>query len=491
MRMHTVPNYEEAINSLQARRDLVLQMMEKVLQPGVHYGLIPGCGNKPSLFLPGAEQLSSTFNFCPRYKKTITREGQHLICDMICELYLPDGTFVGEGTAMCSTYETKYRYRQGVGEPTGQPVPKKYWDLKKTDFKAAQESIGGAGFTVKKIDNQWAICTVVEKSENPDLADQWNTVVKMGAKRAFVHAVRTATGTADVFTQDLEDFRDSYGQVIDAEVLPPATTTATQAPAAPTPKPAGNDAWEAALAELDAATQGMPRDTRESLLRLWAKEDPAKIGDLRKEIATLKDSLANGWDAKAENLFKANLKVLKGIFEDGGQADRYKGENDHWQARRNAEAAGPVLRDMEARVGKLQGALTTALAKKSAPAGKPAPQDEEHRRPDAMKPPIPKEVDEFVDGMATPLPKPGTPEFKAMASGALNAACSRLFAHYKAKALAKDDAGLAALVKDKRNQVMGSLKIPAEAHYDEKVMALAKAIEKEADHLKIPSTPAA
>lgn len=240
-RMNTVPNYEEAVSSLQARRDLILAMMGKTLEAGIHYGKIPGCGDKPSLFLAGAEQLASTFNFAPRYKKTATREGMHLIVDIVCELYLPDGTFIGEGVSMRSTYETKYRYRAAVGESTGQSVPKKYWDLRGSDPKAAQVLIG-EGNTVAKVDangvptkdksGTWAICTRGEKTENPDLADVWNTVLKMGAKSAFVHAVRTATGTADIFTQDIEDFNfiESYGTVIDVDV------TSTE-PAPPVPEP--------------------------------------------------------------------------------------------------------------------------------------------------------------------------------------------------------------------------------------------------------------
>jgi hypothetical protein len=139
---------------------------------------------------------------------------------------------------MCSTFESKYRYRGGVGESTGQPVPKKYWTLKETDRKAAQELIGGAGYSTKKIDGSWEICKIIEKMENPDPSDQWNTVVKMGCKRAFVHAVRTATGTADVFTQDIEDFRDSYGTIIDVEVMPPAPAPAPPPLAEPVKAPA-------------------------------------------------------------------------------------------------------------------------------------------------------------------------------------------------------------------------------------------------------------
>jgi hypothetical protein len=45
--------------------------------------------------------------------------------------------------------------------------------------------------------------------ENPDLADQWNTVIKMACKRALVAGALNATGASDVFTQDVEDQPDA------------------------------------------------------------------------------------------------------------------------------------------------------------------------------------------------------------------------------------------------------------------------------------------
>lgn len=218
-----IPNYDEAVRSMQQRRDLITTLMGAVLKEGTHFGKIPGCGDKPSLFLAGAEQLSASFQFCPRYKITRTREAAHLTVDITCELYTPDGMFIGEGVGTCSTYESKYRWRPTRSEePTGNPVPKNYWDLRKTDATKAQNLIGGKGYRAKKDENNaWMIVKVTdtgEREENPDLADLWNTILKMSAKRAFVHAVRTATGTADVWTQDLEDFQGTYGAILDAEV---------------------------------------------------------------------------------------------------------------------------------------------------------------------------------------------------------------------------------------------------------------------------------
>jgi len=41
--------------------------------------------------------------------------------------------------------------------------------------------------------------------ENPNPADQYNTVIQMAQKRAFVRAVRQRSACADIFAQDLED----------------------------------------------------------------------------------------------------------------------------------------------------------------------------------------------------------------------------------------------------------------------------------------------
>jgi hypothetical protein len=49
------------------------------------------------------------------------------------------------------------------------------------------------------------------RSENPDIADLYNTVLKMAKKRAFVDATITATAASDFFTQDVEDFASEAG----------------------------------------------------------------------------------------------------------------------------------------------------------------------------------------------------------------------------------------------------------------------------------------
>ena len=44
-------------SDLIAQRQLLAAHMKESMKPGVHYGEIPGCGDKPALFKAGAEYL--------------------------------------------------------------------------------------------------------------------------------------------------------------------------------------------------------------------------------------------------------------------------------------------------------------------------------------------------------------------------------------------------------------------------------------------------
>jgi hypothetical protein len=203
-----------------ARKSMLQKVMERVMIKDEHYGVIPGCGTKqkPSLFKPGAEAIASTFQLCPRYQINKTDlPGEHREYEIICELYNPAGGFIGSGVGAATTKEGKYRFRVGGGEITSVPVPKAYWDRRKEDPKGAAKllrdaaqaaGIEGENFGAQKNDDGlWMISSKSADSrvEHDNPADYYNTVLKMGKKRAFVDAVLTATGASDIFTQDIED----------------------------------------------------------------------------------------------------------------------------------------------------------------------------------------------------------------------------------------------------------------------------------------------
>lgn len=199
---------------------LIQQVMRETMKDGEHYGLIPGCGKKPSLLKPGAEKLSFVFRLNPEFGITEQDLGNgHREVKVLCTLkQIGTGVTLGQGVGSCSTMEAKYRYRTGPKESTGQAVPKAYWDLRKTDPVKAQEAIGGKGFSTMKNDlGGWEICMQGEKVEHENPADYYNTVLKMAKKRAHVDAVLTATAASDLFTQDVEDIVENR-KVIEPEV---------------------------------------------------------------------------------------------------------------------------------------------------------------------------------------------------------------------------------------------------------------------------------
>jgi hypothetical protein len=187
--------------TLFAQVQLIQHVMEKVMKSGEHFGVIPGCGTKPSLLKAGAEKLSLTFRLAPSYEVTQKDlPNGHREYYIKCTLtHIPTDKIFGQGVGACSTMEGKYRFRTGV-EFTGKEVPKLYWTNRDINL------IGGKGFGTKKNDSgKWEIVKAGDKVEHDNPADYYNTVLKMAKKRAHVDAVLTATAASDLFTQDIEE----------------------------------------------------------------------------------------------------------------------------------------------------------------------------------------------------------------------------------------------------------------------------------------------
>ncbi len=181
---------------------VIQQVMHEAMVKDTHYGVIPGCGDKPTLLKAGAEKLSLTFRLAPTYdvKKTEFPNG-HREYEILCVLtHIPTGQVFGQGVGICSTMESKYRYRNVADfELTGDPIP--------ADSKEKKNEYRRNGFGMKKVEGvwEWVKYKDASRQENPDLADTYNTVLKMAKKRAHVDAVLTATAASDIFAQDLED----------------------------------------------------------------------------------------------------------------------------------------------------------------------------------------------------------------------------------------------------------------------------------------------
>lgn len=135
----------------------------------------------------------------------------HREITVYCHVMNAQGLELATGVGSCSTKESKFRYRGGHKVFIDQPVPREYWDAKKAGDTEKIEKLIGKGMGVGKNPktDQWEICEMGEKMENPDIADTYNTVLKMAKKRAYVDGILSATAASDIFTQDIEDFPEA------------------------------------------------------------------------------------------------------------------------------------------------------------------------------------------------------------------------------------------------------------------------------------------
>lgn len=204
-----VTRAEVSVDDVIAQRDKIKAVMAQVMTDGVHYGRIPGV-SKPTLFKSGAEVLNTTFRLAPSYlSERIFHDDGHLTVIAKCILtHAPSGMVLAEGEGMCSSRELKYAWRAAArscpvcGAEAIIKGKQEYgggwlcWKNHKTTPGCGAKFSEGD----QRIEGQ-----ATGKITNPDLADTWNTVLKMADKRALVAAVLNGTAASDIFTQDVED----------------------------------------------------------------------------------------------------------------------------------------------------------------------------------------------------------------------------------------------------------------------------------------------
>lgn len=253
---------------LRAQVNLIQEVMREVMREGQHFGKIPGCGDKPTLLKPGAEKLSMTFRLRPiidndRDVNVLDLGEGHREVRVYCHVFNGASLELATGVGSCSTKESKYRYRGGEKISTGKRVPTEYWNLKKDGkMQDAKQLIGGPGFGVAKIEGQWEICEIGEKMENTDIADTYNTVLKMAKKRAYIDGILSATAASDIFTQDIED--------LPGEAMPQISPEQSTEKTPPTmPKPKAQPVTNGDLREMKSKYKGVCK----------ACPDPIEVGE--------------------------------------------------------------------------------------------------------------------------------------------------------------------------------------------------------------------
>lgn len=212
----------------------------EVLRKDIDYGVIPGTGDKPCLLKPGAETLLMAFQLSLGELQVDIIDLQapvpgHREYRVIAPIiHRPTGAVVGSGVGSCSTLERKYRYRK---------TERKCPVCGKQAIMKSKPEFGGGWYCWKKKEgcgatfdenDQKIVGQETGQTENPDPADQYNTVLKMAKKRALIDGALTSCAASGVFTQDVEEWTES-DRYEDPEPAPEPTPTPTPTPA-PAPK---------------------------------------------------------------------------------------------------------------------------------------------------------------------------------------------------------------------------------------------------------------
>ncbi len=241
------------------RRNVIIEATQNLMRPDVDFGIIPGTGNKPGLFQPGADKLCNLFGLSIQYEFVEKVEdwtgaqhgGESFFYYQVKGRAYRGDYLIGEGIGSCSSWETKYRYRKGERKC---PQCEVEAIIKgKAEYGGGWlcfQKKGGCGAKFKDGD------PIIEKQDvarrpNPDIADQVNTILKIAVKRAKVATTINATSASEFFTQDVEDFPQR-----DEDDQPPPNTRAAaetardrklsnarseQPPAPPPPPDYGHD----------------------------------------------------------------------------------------------------------------------------------------------------------------------------------------------------------------------------------------------------------
>ena len=181
----TVSQGALTVGEVKAQVNLIQQVLEGIMKENVHYGKIPGCGNKLTLFKAGAEKIMTTFKLAsdPQIEDLSTND--EIRYRITARILTFGGDFVGAGIGECSSSEEKYKWRKAVCQEEFDETPE---DRRRDKWVKPWQK---QAYQIKQI--------------RTNIADVANTILKMAKKRALVDAVLTATASSDIFDQDLED----------------------------------------------------------------------------------------------------------------------------------------------------------------------------------------------------------------------------------------------------------------------------------------------
>jgi len=275
-------SFDLDVQRVVAMRTAVEQVVAKVLNEGEHYGVIPGTSRDPdkkpkkALLQPGAEVLAQVFRLRPTYEEmTVVEQTDFIYYKVRCQLYsAATGELVGEAIGSANTRED--RYAKQTSERTcplcGAAAIIKGSDEYGGGYVCWKKKNGcGAKFADddKKLLGQTGVISTTK------VWGLHHTILSMAQKRTFVKAVRTATGTSDIFTdedippQDPDQEHEPLGAG-QRQAKPASPPPQQKSPPAPKADPIKVRELHSALGDAAigiAGTEGMQKNERDETVR--------------------------------------------------------------------------------------------------------------------------------------------------------------------------------------------------------------------------------
>ena len=204
-------------NEIRAQVNRIQEVMQAVMKSGIHFGVIPGAGDKPTLFKPGAEKIFATFRIAvdPVVESETRLPDEYSV--RIKAVATCNGRELGSAMGEASSNEEKYRWRKALCQEEYDEATE---DMRRMAFKRYQGKIN----RVPQL--------------RVHVADISNTILKMAVKRAEVALCLQVTGASDVFAQDIEDLPP--GMVHDESAPPPPTMPKRKSKKPPKPTKGDN-----------------------------------------------------------------------------------------------------------------------------------------------------------------------------------------------------------------------------------------------------------
>ncbi|MEO0533292.1 MAG: hypothetical protein AAF215_05445 [Cyanobacteria bacterium P01_A01_bin.123] len=200
-------NQIQQVNAAVDHYNTLVWFIRHTLRDGLDYGTIPGCGNKPILFKPGAEKICTLFGYWQQIERleavkdwTGNEHGEPFFSfEYLVTLKSRSGDTVAQCVGSCNSWEEKYRFRT-----TQRTCPECNTSTIMTSKYGAggfycNKKAGGCGAKFAA-DDRRITDQAMGKVRNDRVFDQINTIDKMAQKRGFVGAVIVAANASNFFS---------------------------------------------------------------------------------------------------------------------------------------------------------------------------------------------------------------------------------------------------------------------------------------------------